>query len=108
MGTSIPPSATSTLFELVYGFTIIFQVYSDKDGVHMPSLSEPVSKNYFDFASESHYCAEYEFVIEAVTNISHEHARQNSSAVGVLMGGKFYLILKCVALNHNFACTSIF
>ena len=72
------------LFELVYGFTMTFQVYGKKDGVHMPSLSGPVSnKNmYFDIAFESDYCTEHEFVVEAVTNISHEHARQNSSSVG--------------------------
>ena len=74
----------------------------------MPSLSGPVSNNDFDLASESDYCAEYEFVVEAVSNISHEHARQNSSAVnGYFIGGKLYLkILKCRS-NHNFACSSI-
>ena len=60
------------LFELVQGFTITFQVYGKKDGVHMPSLSGPVTNNYFDLGSVSDYCAEHEFVVEAVTNISRE------------------------------------
>ena len=79
------------LFDLVHGFTITFQVYGKKDGVHMPSLSGPVSNNYFDLASEPDYCAEHEFVVEAVSNISHELGRQNSSAVSdYFISGEFY------------------
>ena len=78
------------LFELVHGFTITFHLYTKKAEVHMPSLSGPVSNNYFDLASESDYCSEYEFVVEAVSNISHEHARQKSSFVsGYFAGGVF-------------------
>ena len=97
------------LFELVHGFTLTFQVYGKKDGVHMPSLSGPVSNTYFDLASESDYCTEYEFVVEAVSNISHEHARQNSSTVsGYFIGGEFYFNIVKSSSNHNFACSSIF
>ena len=57
----------------------------------MPSLSGPVSNNYFDLASEPDYCAEHEFVVEAVSNISHELGRQNSSAVSdYFISGEFY------------------
>jgi len=69
----------------------------------MPSLSGPVNNSYFDFTSESDYCAEHEFVVEAVSNISHELGRQNSSSVcGYFIGGEFYFkIVKCRS-NHNF------
>ena len=98
------------LFELVHGFTITFQVYGRKDGVHMPSLSGPVSNNYTEFASDLDYCAEYEFVVEAVTNISHEDGRQNSSSFsGYFISGECSIskMFQCSSY-HNFACSSIF
>ena len=73
------------LFELIYGFTITFQVHAVRE-----SLSVPVSNNYLDLASESDYCTRHEFVVEAVSNISHELRRQNSSAIsGYFVSGEF-------------------
>ena len=76
----------------------------------MPSLSGPVSNNYIEFDSDLDCCTEHEFVVEAVTNISHEDGRQNSSSVsGFFIGGECSIsnIFQCSS-NHNFACSSIF
>ena len=55
----------------------------------MPSLSGPVSNNSIEFDFDLDHCAEHEFVVEAVTNISHEDGRQNSSSVrGYFVGGE--------------------
>ena len=75
----------------------------------MPFLSGPVSNTYFDFHPELDYCVEHEFVVEAVNNISNEHARENSSEVsGHFIGGKFYFrVLKCSS-NYNLASVPSF
>ena len=75
------------LFELVHGFTITFQVYGKEHGV--PFLSVTVSNTYLDFTSDSvTHCAGYEFMVQAVINISHAPPSQNSSTVsGVFISG---------------------
>ena len=85
------------LFELVQEFTITYRVYGKElDGVEVPSLRRPVSHSYLDFTSDSvTNCAEYEFVVQAVTNISLVLPSQNSSAVS----GDFISGSKCVHLS---------
>jgi len=80
------------LFELVHRFTIMYQVYGKADGVEVPSLSGvPVFNNYLNFTSESvNHCAEYEFVVQALSNISHVPPSQNvSSDSEFFIGGEY-------------------
>lgn len=87
----LPPS-----FKLVHGFTITFTVYGTQNGVEVPSLSDvPVFNNYLNFTSESvNHCAEYEFVVQAMINISHVPPSRNSSAVaGYFIDGECVHVL---------------
>lgn len=78
-------------FDLVQEFAVTYKVYGSGNGV--PSLSVAATNHYLDLTSVKH-CVEYEFVVQAVANVSHISPSQNSSAVR----GNFSVGGECVHL----------